>query len=154
MPLQVDISNASQSKNIPSNEDIHLWVSAAITEPNNDSGKTCELSIRIVDAKEISQLNSTYRHKSTETNVLSFPAELPASVDICLLGDIVICAPVVSAEAQQQNKTLPAHWAHMLIHAALHLQGYDHIEEQDANIMESREIELLDQLGFPNPYLH
>lgn len=150
MPLQVDISHASQCEGIPSDEDIRFWVSAAI----NDSDKACEVSIRIVDTEEISHLNSTYRHKSSETNVLSFPAELPESVELCLLGDIVVCAPVVSAEAQQQKKTLPAHWAHMLIHAALHLQGYDHIEEQDADIMENREIELLHQLGFPNPYLH
>ncbi len=150
MPLQIDISQASECEDIPSDENIRHWVSAAIEA----SDKACEISIRIVDREEISQLNASYRHKSTETNVLSFPAELPTEVDLILLGDIVICAPVVSTQAQEQKKTLPAHWAHMLIHAALHLQGYDHIEEQDANIMENREIELLKQLGFPNPYLH
>ena len=111
-----------------------------------------ELSIHITDRDEISELNQTYRDKAGPTNVLSFPAELPEELGLPLLGDIVICAPVVEDEAREQGKSLQAHWAHMIIHGTLHLLGYDHINDDDADIMESLEIDILQSFGFQNPY--
>jgi len=111
-----------------------------------------ELSIRIVDENESAELNRRYRNKTGSTNVLSFPAELPENLNLPLLGDLVICAPVVSKEAQQQGKSELAHWAHMVIHGTLHLLGYDHQNDEQANIMEGHEISILNSLGFSNPY--
>src|SRR5690606_500913 len=111
-----------------------------------------ELSIRIVDRDEIQALNAQYRHKNTPTNVLSFPCELPPAVDVPLLGDIVICAQVVQEEAAAQHKAELSHWAHMVVHGTLHLLGYDHMDDAEANEMESLEIEILNTLGFANPY--
>jgi probable rRNA maturation factor len=105
---------------------------------------------------ESQELNHQYRGKNKPTNVLSFPFEipehLPEGVEIELLGDLIICAPVVEREAQEQNKALLAHWAHMTLHGCLHLLGYDHIEDKEAEEMESLEIEILQKMGFPNPY--
>lgn len=113
-----------------------------------------ELTIRIVDSAEMKELNATYRHKDYATNVLSFPFSMPEEVDldIPLLGDIVICAEVVNKEALEQHKTQEAHWAHMIIHGIYHLMGYDHENENEADLMEALEIETLKKLGFPNPY--
>ena len=111
-----------------------------------------ELSIRIVDEAESADLNHTYRHKSGPTNVLSFPCEVPDGVPLDLLGDLVICAPVVAREAQAQGKASEAHWAHMVIHGVLHLRGYDHIDTAEAERMEALEIDILSRLGYPNPY--
>jgi probable rRNA maturation factor len=97
-------------------------------------------------------LNEYYRHKAGSTNVLSFPFEVPEGVLSHLLGDLVICAAVVEREAREQGKDLEAHWAHMVVHGMLHLQGYDHISETDAAVMEAEEIAILNSLGFPNPY--
>jgi probable rRNA maturation factor len=108
--------------------------------------------VRITDEAEIRELNATYRGKDYATNVLSFPFEAPPGVDIPLLGDIVVCAAVVAREAAEQEKPLQAHWAHMVIHGTLHLLGYDHIEEADAEEMEGLEIRLLADLGYANPY--
>ena len=114
---------------------------------------TAELVIRIVSLSEIIDLNSRYRHKNSATNVLSFPFESPPEIkETPFLGDIVICAEVVIQEATLQNKSSEAHWAHMIVHGILHLLGYDHEHEAEANIMEEQEIKLLQQLGFPNPY--
>ncbi|MBT8125104.1 MAG: rRNA maturation RNase YbeY, partial [Gammaproteobacteria bacterium] len=101
---------------------------------------------------EAKALNKQYRHIDKATNVLSFPAEIPSEVGINFLGDIVICAPVVDHEVQQQNKASNAHWAHLLIHGILHLQGCDHENDQTADEMESLEIEILQKLNIPNPY--
>lgn len=116
--------------------------------------KSGEITLRIVGIPEMSELNSTYRHKDGPTNVLSFPFSVHEGVDIDvnLLGDIVICAEVVNREAQEQNKTQDAHWAHMVVHGTLHLLGYDHEKEKDAEEMESVEIEIIHSLGFDNPY--
>ncbi|MCB1807111.1 MAG: rRNA maturation RNase YbeY, partial [Candidatus Competibacteraceae bacterium] len=112
-----------------------------------------ELTIRLVDEAESSMLNESYRHKQGPTNVLSFPFEAPIpEIDMPLLGDIVICVPVVEHEAAEQNKPLMAHWAHLVIHGVLHLQGYDHQTETEADVMEALEVTLLDRLGFPDPY--
>jgi probable rRNA maturation factor len=111
-----------------------------------------EISVRLVGDAEMTRLNETYRGKKGATNVLSFPADLPPELELPLLGDIVICAPVVAAEAEQQGKSASAHWAHMIIHGTLHLLGYDHIEEDDANTMEALESAILGQLNYSCPY--
>ena len=109
-------------------------------------------SLLVTTSDEIQQLNKQYRDKDKVTNVLSFPMQLPEEVDICLLGDIVLCASVIEQEAEQQSKTGSEHWAHMVVHGMLHLQGYDHIENDEAEEMEQLEISILKQLGFDNPY--
>jgi len=149
MKLDLDIQNASGSDHHPSTDEMTQWVMAAL----DNRLEQAELAIRIVNEAEISQLNSDYRHKQGPTNVLSFPADLHPGVDVPLLGDLVICAPVVEREAIQQSKSLQAHWAHMVIHGTLHLLGYDHIEDHDADVMEGLEIELLKHMNFPNPYV-
>lgn len=122
------------------------WANAACVSAD------AELSIRIVGLEESAELNEMYRQKKGPTNVLSFPCEVPAGVPCSLLGDLVICAPIVAKEALEQHKNVEAHWAHMVVHGVLHLQGYDHIESQDAERMEALEIEIMAHLGFANPY--
>lgn len=152
MNLTIDIDNASCCKEIPDEKTIHQWVSAALSGRKDNA----ELSIRIVDEDESTELNQQYRSKQGPTNVLSFPADLPEfiqeSLQLPLLGDLVICAPVVESEARQQNKSSKAHWAHMLIHGSLHLIGYDHIDDKDAEKMEQLETKILASLHFPPPY--
>ena len=118
-----------------------------------DDRRPVHLTIRLVDEEESRTLNRTYRGKDKATNVLSFEADLPPEVDIPLLGDIVVCVPVVQREAEQQSKTLEAHWAHMVIHGMLHLQGHDHQQPDQAAQMEALEIEILQSLGHTNPYV-
>ncbi len=125
------------------------WAAAALQEVAED----CELSIRIVDAAESQQLNRDYRGKDKPTNVLSFPFESPVPLQPRLLGDLVICAPVVTAEAAEQGKAELNHWAHLTIHGCLHLLGYDHINDDEAEQMENREIAILRQFNIENPYL-
>lgn len=148
MALTIDIQRASSHAEIPSDQQFALWLNAAAEAKYQDY----ELCLRLVDSEEMISLNSQYRQKNKPTNVLSFPADLPEDLGIPLLGDIVICAEVVAQEAQQQNKSIEAHWAHLSVHGLLHLQGYDHIEEEQANTMESLEINILSQLGYSNPY--
>ena len=112
-----------------------------------------ELSSRLVDAEEGQQLNATWRNKDYPTTVLSFPADIPDGLlDIPLLGDLVICVPVVEREAAEQGKALTAHWAHLVIHGCLHLLGYDHIDDAEAEEMEELERQLLAEIGYPDPY--
>lgn len=148
MKLSIEIQQACDDDDHPPPADIKQWVKAAL----GNRKEPAELAIRIVSSAEISQLNADYRKKNGPTNVLSFPADLPPGIGLPLLGDLVICAEVVAREADEQHKPLYAHWAHMVIHGTLHLLGYDHIEEADANIMESLEIDLLQQINIPNPY--
>lgn len=143
----VNLQIASEAEYIPSTKILHHWVDVAL-----DENKDAEITIRIVDTDEMQELNSTYRHQDKPTNVLSFPAELPPEFKSKLLGDIVICAPIVNKEAVEQNKTPEEHWAHITIHGVLHLLGYDHIDTADAEIMEQLEIQLLHKLGINNPY--
>jgi probable rRNA maturation factor len=124
------------------------WVEVAIGDRRTEA----ELTLRITDSAEVQQLNKTYRDKDQSTNVLSFPADLPPELNIPLLGDIIISAEVVEQEALEQGKSSEAHWAHMVIHGTLHLLGYDHIDDNDAEEMESLETQLLSQLGYANPY--
>jgi probable rRNA maturation factor len=109
--------------------------------------------IRLVDDQESAELNQQYRHKQGPTNILSFPFEAPDGFDTDLLGDLVICTPLIALEAQQQNKQLFDHWAHITIHGVLHLLGYDHIDDAEAEEMEALEIKILSRLNINNPYL-
>jgi probable rRNA maturation factor len=139
----------SSSTKIPSIENIELWISTAL---QSDELNQAEVSVYIVDEVEGQELNAQYRGKDKPTNVLSFPADIPDEVGVPLLGDLVICAPVVEREAQEQGKTLDAHWAHMLVHGTLHLLGYDHVDDDEADVMEALETRLITQLNFPAPY--
>jgi probable rRNA maturation factor len=145
---QVELQNASDSASIPCQQDFLNWVTIASSNKKPNS----EVSIRIVDKIESQSLNKQYRGLDKPTNVLSFPAEFPEGVDIPFLGDLVICAPIVEAEARAQNKSIAAHWAHMVIHGTLHLLGYDHIEDDEAETMEALEIALLAKLDVSSPY--
>ncbi|HWV13802.1 MAG TPA: rRNA maturation RNase YbeY [Cellvibrio sp.] len=149
MSYQIDIEINSTSSDIPSAENIELWIGAAL---KSDELVDAEVSVYIVDEEESQSLNAQYRGKDKSTNVLSFPADIPEAVGIPLLGDLVVCAPVITREALEQGKTLEAHWAHMLVHGTLHLLGYDHIEDDDAEAMESLETHLITKLDFPAPY--
>jgi len=152
LDLQYADQSAEQAEEPPSRDEFQLWVNLAVIED-----KPAQVSIRIVDEVESQSLNKQYRSKDKPTNVLSFPMELPDDLidelDVSMLGDLVICAPVVEKEARQQGKEAKYHWAHMVVHGMLHLQGYDHISEADADVMESLEIKLLQQIGIDNPYL-
>lgn len=132
---------------LPSQEDFQCWATAAYL-----GSKTAITSMLITTVDEIHSLNKEYRDKDKATNVLSFPMQTPDDVDVCLLGDIVLCSTIIKQEAKQQSKTETSHWAHMVVHAMLHLQGYDHVKDDEAEVMETLEIEVLDKLGFDNPY--
>ncbi len=149
MTLTVDIQCAS-AEPVPDEDDLRGWIAAALAS-QQARGDT-EISVRLVDSAEMATLNQTYRGKDGPTNVLSFPADLPPELDLPLLGDIVICAPVVAAEALAQHKSLDAHWAHMAVHGTLHLLGYDHLEENEAITMEALESAILADLHYPCPY--
>jgi probable rRNA maturation factor len=135
---------------VPSAAKIKQWAKAALRH----KVRRGELTIRLVGKKEIQYLNKTYRHKNKPTNVLSFKADLPEAVQlkVPLLGDLVICSDIVNEEAKKQDKTNEAHWAHIIIHGSLHILGYDHETEAEAEVMEGKEIRLLKSLGFSNPY--
>ena len=149
MSYQIDIESNSQSAQIPALAELERWISAAL---NSQQFETAEVSVYIVDEDEGQELNAQYRGKNYPTNVLSFPADIAEEVGISLLGDLVVCAPVVEREAKEQGKALQAHWAHMLIHGTLHLVGFDHIEDDDAEIMEALETQIVTGLGYPAPY--
>lgn len=146
--ITVDIQHASAFMPLPTDEQITTWVKASVQELNTD----LEVTVRIVDEAEIGHLNATYRGKDKPTNVLSFPVDLAPGIQDDLLGDIVICAPIVDQEAKAQHKTYESHFAHMVIHGCLHLMGYDHITPEQAHIMEPKEIQIMSALLFKNPY--
>ncbi|MEY3017711.1 MAG: hypothetical protein RL336_846 [Pseudomonadota bacterium] len=147
MQHDIDIQRASEDTS-PDDDSFRRWALAALSQQT----RACEMTIRVVDEDEIRQLNRDYRGKDYATNVLSFESDLPPELDIPLLGDIIICPAVVQREAAEQGKTLDAHWAHMVIHGTLHLQGYDHIEDSEAEAMEALEIAIMQQLGYADPY--
>lgn len=149
MNLTVDIQSAS-AEPVPDEDDIRHWIGCALSCAPERSD--AEVSIRLVDEAEMTELNSNYRGQNGATNVLSFPTDLPTDLQLPMLGDIVICAPVVRREADEQGKPLQAHWAHMTVHGTLHLLGYDHIEDAEAAIMEALETDILKQLEYPCPY--
>ncbi|QQX79276.1 rRNA maturation RNase YbeY [Shewanella sp. KX20019] len=146
--IDLDLQIAVDAVKLPSEKELELWVKTAL----RDSMTHAELTIRIVDSTESQMLNNTYRGKDKPTNVLSFPFEAPPGIELPLLGDLVVCAAVVEQEAIDQNKPLSAHWAHMVVHGCLHLLGYDHIDDIEAEEMESLETQLIESLGYNNPY--
>jgi probable rRNA maturation factor len=147
--FSIVVRKAARGKNVPKNPTIRKWTAAAL------HGAVGEVTVRIVTIAESAELNARYRGDNRATNVLSFPAGTVGALsdrELAPLGDLVVCAEVVAREAREQQKTLEAHWAHMLIHGALHLIGYDHMTESQARRMESRERKLLAALGFHDPY--
>ncbi|OOF70361.1 rRNA maturation RNase YbeY [Rodentibacter caecimuris] len=144
--LQLGCEN---TQGLPTEEQIREWATVAI-QPQQEN---VEMTVRIVDETESHHLNLTYRGKDKPTNVLSFPFEVPEGIDLPLLGDLIICRQVVEKEALEQQKPLLAHWAHMIVHGSLHLLGYDHIEDEEAEKMEALETKIMQQLGFADPYL-
>jgi probable rRNA maturation factor len=146
-PLNLELQIVTAASGLPAREDLEAWAETALEdEPRR------ELVIRIVDETESRQLNRDFRGRDRPTNVLSFPFDAPPQVPDAHLGDLVICAPVVQREAMEQNKPVFHHWAHMVIHGVLHLRGYDHMDDGEAEVMEAREQELLAGLSIPDPY--
>jgi len=150
--IELELQNPHSFDSVPNQANCQNWVAAAIQNSSQD----LSIVIRFVDAEESQELNSHYRHKDAPTNVLSFPFEMPDIPELLdepkHLGDLVLCEPIVLREAEEQNKDVLQHWSHLIIHGALHLQGYDHIDADAADVMESLEIKILDSLGFENPY--
>lgn len=146
--VRIDLQNDDHLPGVPDVQQFESWVIQSLM----GDYPQLEQTIRVVGEDESRELNHLWRSKNSPTNVLSFPAENSEFLDYDVLGDLVICAPVVAAEAAQQNKELQAHWAHMVVHGMLHLQGFDHITDSEAEQMESREIEILAALGQTNPY--
>jgi probable rRNA maturation factor len=147
--LELDVSYASRSPWAPGGRLLRRWAEAALTP----IAKPVGLSVRIVGKARSRSLNSRYRHKRKPTNVLSFAGAGTSPDGRLFLGELVICAPVVAIEARAQAKALEAHWAHLMIHGVLHLLGFDHERDKDARKMAAREIQILDRLGFSDPYV-
>ena len=148
LDLDVSVSYGLPRKGLPSAVSFRRWAEAAA----QGRIRRGDLAIRVVDTKEGRALNRHYRGKDYATNVLSFPVDLPEGVDLPMLGDLVICAPVVAREAKEQGKPLAAHYAHLTVHGVLHLLGLDHDDEREAEAMELLEREILAGLGIPDPY--
>jgi probable rRNA maturation factor len=158
--MRLDVQYACDEPYLPSKKLLTTWVQTTLENSLLEttllpqiSSDNIELTIRIVDEQEGCYLNETWRQKLGATNVLSFPFEQLPGVELELLGDIVICAPVVARESTEQQKPFLAHWAHLVIHGTLHLLGYNHLDETTAEQMENLEIKILRHLGYPNPYL-
>ena len=145
---QIEIQTIFKSNGQPDQEHIQRWVDVALDGFNQDT----EIVVRIVNEQESAELNEQYRHKPGPTNILSFPVEVPEGIELNLLGDLVVCAPVLEKEALEQDKLLAHHWAHIIVHGVLHLLGYDHIDETEAELMEAKEIAVLNKLHINNPY--
>lgn len=148
MALRLDLQCASSAPDLPTKPQIRRWVKAAL----RDERPQAELTVRLVDEAESRALNRDYRGKDKPTNVLSFPFDAPPGISSSLLGDLVICAPVVVREAAEQGKAASNHWAHIVVHGVLHLLGYDHEVESDAEVMEALEARVLAGFGISNPY--
>lgn len=147
-----ELESAASTENdlpdfVPDPELLQTWADAAYLD-----AEPAVVSVLVTTMTEIRELNKQYRNKDKTTNVLSFPIQSPEEIDVVLLGDIVLCARVIKQEASQQSKSEESHWAHMIVHSVLHLQGYDHVNDDDAEVMEKLEIKILQQLGFENPY--
>lgn len=159
--LNTEIQCECRDQYVPEPSLIREWVNRAYSKISDEatgvitgdgSADALELTIRIVDEEEGALLNKRYRKRNGATNVLSFPYESPADVPQVILGDIVICAPVVAREAQISGTSAQAHWAHLVVHGILHLCGFDHKTHKQAESMEGLEISILADLGFPDPY--
>ncbi|WP_417347304.1 rRNA maturation RNase YbeY [Ferrimonas sp.] len=148
MELILDLQPVVEGFDLPSEAQFQSWAEAALAQERD----IAELSIRIVSAEESQELNRDYRGKDKPTNVLSFPFEAPPMIPTDLIGDLVICAEVVEKEAKEQQKTARDHWAHMVVHGCLHLIGYDHLEDEEAEQMEALETRVLHGLGISDPY--
>jgi probable rRNA maturation factor len=153
MQIDLEVQRAVAVPGMPEDDQFRIWVEAALAGKNRDA----RLTIRIVDEHEAWQYNRDYRQRDYATNVLSFPAELPESLPAEIrepqIGDLLICAPVVTREAEEQQRPVVDHWAHLTIHGILHLLGYDHEISDEAVVMESMEKEILAGLGIPDPYI-
>ncbi len=147
MATKIDFQNDALLRSVPHEKLFADWVEAALQQPYPQ----LEQTIRIVDKVESRQLNYDYRGKDSATNVLAFPGDMEL-LDYDCLGDLVVCAPVVAIEASEQGKMLEAHWAHMVVHGMLHLQGFDHQDDEQSTQMEAQEVKILDSLGYTNPY--
>ena len=148
MPVEVQL--ASAVNDVPKAREIQIWADTALEEVADD-GEPPDLCVRVVDNEESVALNSRFRGIDEPTNVLSFPAQvdLPGKN---IYGDVVICASVVCSEAADQGKSVCDHYAHMVVHGVLHLAGYDHQQDQDAELMEALEIKILERVGVADPY--
>ena len=147
MTIEVEVQRETSISSLPSDQQFEQWATAVLRGHGE-----AELVIRLVDQEESRRLNEQFANRNKPTNVLSFPAGLPPSIGLPLLGDIVICAPLVEREAEDQNKTILAHWAHLTIHGILHLLGHDHQSGDEAADMEALETGLVQSFGFPDPY--
>ena len=147
MTIEVEVQRETSISSLPSDQQFEQWATAVLRGQGE-----AELVIRLVDQDESRRLNEQFANRNKATNVLSFPAGLPPSIELSLLGDIVICAPLVEREAEDQNKTILAHWAHLTIHGILHLLGHDHQTEEEAADMEALETGLVQSFGYPDPY--
>jgi probable rRNA maturation factor len=150
--LLVNIQLVCSENNIPTLKQFRTWLKAALHSQAKKI-QHAEVNIRIVDENESANLNKMYRHKIGPTNILAFSYNPPPETQIDLLGDLVVCAPIVLKEAKDQHKNIEAHWTHLIIHGCLHLLGYDHVQTQEADIMEALEIQILQKLGLDNPYI-
>jgi probable rRNA maturation factor len=161
--LDVSIQLAGPRRGVPHSSSLAQWARAAFSVSRASRAArtaTASVTIRVIGAAESRVLNRTWRGKDKPTNVLSFPSgefaadrpKLPLASNETLLGDLAICAPVVAREAREQDKPAKAHWAHMVIHGVLHLLGYDHENDRDAEAMEAREVALLRRFGYADPY--
>ncbi len=148
MKIALEIQSVTTSMGLPDEALFSSWVEAALA----GCPEEVEVVLRLVDEKESRKLNRMYRGKDRSTNVLSFPFVPPTAVESGLLGDLVICAPLVAREAREQDKVLQAHWAHMVVHGVLHLRGYEHQNDGEVSEMEQLERGILAKLGFPDPY--
>lgn len=152
MEIELTLQVACDAPDLPGQAEFERWAAAALEGRCDQAG----LTVRIVGEPESRRLNRSFRHRDGPTNVLSFPAgplaDLPAGLRDSALGDLIVCAPLVTREAAEQGKPVAAHWAHLVVHGTLHLLGYDHAGEGEALAMEALEAEILAGLGFPDPY--
>ena len=147
--MDVDLDIQREVEGLPKDQELVKWVKEVLTlEQHGDT----ELTIRFVSEEESAELNNQYRNKQNSTNILSFPFEMPDEVELNLLGDLIVCSDIVKREAAEQQKEELAHWVHMIVHGTLHLLGYDHLTDAEANVMEAKEIKILSQLGYSDPY--
>lgn len=151
--MQIELQNATDSKDIPDLATIESWIEQAVKIiPDKIPAEQNAMTIRIINKTESAYLNSTYRHKEGATNVLAFEDHSLGELEADSLGDLAICIDIVREEAEAQNKPIMAHWAHLITHGLLHLIGYDHMEDDEAEVMEALESKILLTLGFDDPF--